>query len=41
MNKTKTGLDSVTEYYCTYESGARTVGCCSHIMTIPWIWSIS
>jgi len=36
MDKTKTGRDSVTEYYCTCESGARTVGCCSHIMTIVW-----
>jgi len=32
----KTGRDSVTEYYCTCESGARTVDCCSHIMTIVY-----
>lgn len=36
IDKTKTGRDSVTEYYCTCESGARTVGCCSHVMTIVW-----
>jgi len=43
MDKAKTGRDSVTEYYCTCECGARTVGYCSHIMTIvvPWIWPIS
>jgi len=34
MDKAKTREDSVTEYYCTCESGARTVGYCSHIMTI-------
>jgi len=34
MHKAKTGRDSVTEYYCTCESSARTVDCCSHIMTI-------
>jgi len=36
MDKDKTGRDSVTEYYCTCESDARTVGCYSHIMTIVW-----
>jgi len=36
MNKAKIGRDSVIEYYCTCENGARTVGCCSHIMTIVW-----
>jgi len=36
MDKAKTGRDSVTEYYRTCESGARTAGCCSHIMTIVW-----
>jgi len=34
MDKGKTGRDSVTEYYYTCESGAQTVGCCSHIMMI-------
>jgi len=32
----KTGRDSVTEYYCTCESGTQTVGCCTHIMRIVW-----
>jgi len=36
MDKAKTERDSVTEYYCTCESGARTIGCCSNIMTIVW-----
>jgi len=36
MNKAKTGQDSITEYYYICESGARTVSCCSHIMTIVW-----
>ncbi|EZA59403.1 hypothetical protein X777_00485 [Ooceraea biroi] len=30
------GRDSIREYYCTCESGARTAGCCSHVMTIVW-----
>ena len=36
VNKAKTGIDSIYEYNCTCESGSRTVGCCSHIMTIVW-----
>jgi len=36
MDKGKTGRNSVTEYYCTCESGAQTVGCCSHMMIIVW-----
>lgn len=36
VDKAKTGRDSIREYYCTCESDARTVGCCSHIMTIVW-----
>lgn len=35
-DKSKQGGDSIIEYYCTCESGARTVGCCSHVMTIVW-----
>jgi len=37
MDKAKTGRDSATEYYCTCESDARTIGCCSHIM-IVWFF---
>jgi len=39
MDKAKTGRDSVTEYYCTRESGVRTVDCCSHYnnCVVPWI----
>lgn len=36
LDKSKTGRDSIREYYCTCESGSRTVGCCSHIMAIIW-----
>ncbi|XP_058797712.1 uncharacterized protein LOC131667948 [Phymastichus coffea] len=36
VDKAKTGRDSILEYYCTCESGSRTVGCCSHVMTIVW-----
>jgi len=37
MDKTKTGY-LFTEYYCTCENSARTVGCCNHIMTIVWFF---
>ena len=30
------GKDAIKEYYCTYKNGARTVGCCAHIMAIIW-----
>jgi len=30
------GRQAISEYYCTCESGSRTVGCCSHIMAIIW-----
>lgn len=36
VDKSKSGKDAIVEYYCTCESGSRTVGCCSHIMTIIW-----
>ncbi|KYN23462.1 hypothetical protein ALC57_04098 [Trachymyrmex cornetzi] len=36
FDKALTGRNSIKEYFCTCESGARTVGCCSHIMTIIW-----
>ncbi len=32
----KSGREAISEYFCTCESGARTVGCCSHVMTIIW-----
>ena len=34
VDKAKTKIDSMCEYYCICESGSRTVGWCSHIMTI-------
>lgn len=36
IDKAKTGRDSIIEYYCTCETGSRTVGCCSHVMSIIW-----
>lgn len=33
IDKAKTERDSIREYYCTCESGARTAG---HVMTIVW-----
>ena len=36
VDKSKSGREAVCEYYCSCESGARTVGCCSHLMTIVW-----
>ena len=37
----KTGRDAIIELYCTCESGARTVGCCSHIMCILWYMGLA
>lgn len=36
VDKNKTGRDTIVEYFCTCETGSRTVGCCSHVMTIIW-----
>lgn len=36
IDKTKIGRDSINEYFCTCETGSRTVGCCSHVMTVIW-----
>lgn len=36
IDKSKSGRDAIVEYFCTCETGSRTVGCCSHIMTIIW-----
>lgn len=36
VDKSKTGIYAIREYCCTCESGSRTVGCCSHLMTIVW-----
>lgn len=36
IDKSKTSRDAICEYYCTCESGARTAGCYSHVMTIVW-----
>lgn len=30
------GRDSIKAYYCTCKNGARTVGCCVHILTVIW-----
>ncbi len=30
------GVDSIVGYYCNCNSGSRTVGTCSHIMTVIW-----
>lgn len=36
VNKRETGRKAITEYFCTCETGSRTVGCCSHVMTVIW-----
>lgn len=36
VDKCKSGRDSIVEYFCTCETGSRTVGCCSHVMTVIW-----
>lgn len=36
IDRKKRGRESIIKYYCTCESGSRTVGCCSHIMTVIW-----
>lgn len=36
IDKSLTGRDTIVEYFCTCETGSRTVGCCSHVMTVIW-----
>lgn len=36
VDKSKSGRGTIVEYFCTCETGSRTVGCCSHIMTVIW-----
>lgn len=36
VDKCETGRKAIMEYFCTCETGSRTVGCCSHIMTVIW-----
>lgn len=36
IDKSLTGRNTIKEYFCTCETGSRTVGCCSHIMAIIW-----
>lgn len=36
IDKTKEGIDSISEYYCTCKVGTRTVGCCSHTAALVW-----
>lgn len=36
VDKSCSGRDAIKEYFCTCETGSRTVGCCSHVMTIIW-----
>lgn len=33
-DKSKTGRNTIVEYFCVWETGSRTVGCCSHVMTV-------
>lgn len=28
-------------YLCTCQHGLRTIGCCSHVMTVVWFWQTS
>lgn len=39
IDKAKTGREAIIAYHCSCKVGARTVGCCSHIMTIIWFLS--
>lgn len=36
VDKSKTGRNAIVEYFCTCETGSRTAGCCSHVMTVIW-----
>lgn len=36
VDKKLSDQNAINSYYCTCECGARTVGCCSHVMTIIW-----
>lgn len=35
-DRAKVGREAIVEYYCSCATGARTMGCCSHVMTILW-----
>lgn len=35
-DRAKVGRQAIIEYYCSCATGTRTVGCCSHVMTIIW-----
>lgn len=36
INLDKQGLETLEHYYCSCKSGRRTLGSCSHIMSIVW-----
>jgi len=36
LDKGKEGVESIIGHYCQCKNGARTVGCCAHIMSIIW-----
>lgn len=39
VDREKEGDESIISMFCDCESGARTVGCCAHLMTIVWYLS--
>lgn len=36
VNSDHNGLEALSNYYCSCKSGRRTVGTCSHVMSIVW-----
>ena len=36
FDTSKTGPVAISEYWCNCDSGARTAGCCSHVMSVIW-----
>ena len=36
IDRHKSGVESVSDYFCSCPDGSRTVGCCSHTATVLW-----
>lgn len=39
VDAAKSGREAIIEYYCSCDSGARTIGCCSHVMAVVYYLS--
>lgn len=41
LDLTLNGKEGVVGYYCQCKNGQRTLGCCSHIMTVIWYFGFA